>query len=73
MQLALSGGENISRGDPVQQVGPFALIQLNRPVYVLEVVGSELELSNEPNGPPLKDLSGQPMHFPIQKFRKVAA
>ena len=68
----LGGGSNISRGDPVQQIGPFGLLPISRPVYVVEVVGSELELSNSPNGPPLTDLSGQPMHFPSQKFRKLS-
>ncbi len=63
--------EIFAPGDRVQQIAPIGLVPLNGETYVVRVSGEELELSRNPDGPPLTDLHGQPRHYPIYKFRKV--
>ncbi|MDP2641910.1 MAG: hypothetical protein Q8P21_01300 [bacterium] len=64
--------ETLQPGDQMQQIAPFGLSPLAVNPYLVKVVNGDLELSREPGGPPIPTFSGEPMHFPRLKFRKVA-
>lgn len=71
MEGFVFGCTNLARGDRLQQIGLIGLAPLPGSPYVLNVYSDGVELSLEPEGPPLTDLKGQPRHYPPQKFRKL--
>lgn len=63
--------ETFRPGDCVQQIGMCGLASSPRPLYVTAVVNGTLELSREPDGPPLADVKNQPIHYNPTRFRTV--
>mgnify|MGYP001562928053 CR=1 FL=1 len=70
--FGFDGDRNVVRGDRLQQIGLIGLAPINGTPHVLSVHSDGVELSLNPDGPPLTDIKGQPRHYPLEKFRKIA-
>ena len=67
--------EHFAHGDRVLQTAPIGLNGFMRcgVLYVVTEVDNDLELSYQPDGPPLAEPTGEPQHFPRNKFMRLAA